>query len=156
MTNQDFNAIDSVDKQIIKLLMENAQMPYTEIAKKIFVSPGTVHVRMKKLIEIGLVKGAGLRVDYKKLGFGLTAFVGIYLEKNSFYDSVNAQIEAIPEVVFCHYITGNYSMFLKIICRDTEHLKLILHDNIQSIEGISRTESFISLSASIERDITNF
>ncbi len=145
--------IDKLDKQILALLMENANTPYTEIAKKLFVSGGTVHVRMKKLEQMGVVKGSHLEVNYSALGYDITAFLGIYLEKSSLYDEVQQKLSQIPEVTAAHYTTGVYSIFAKIICRDTDHLRIILHDKIQMIKGIQRTETFISLQESINRSI---
>lgn len=143
--------IDNLDKQILAILMEDALLPFTEIAKKVFVSPGTIHVRYKKLVELGIITGSQINIDYTKLGFGITAFLGIYLEKSSMYDSVVKELRKIPEVIACNYTTGNYSMFATIICRDTDHLKEVLHDKLQSINGISRTETLISLEESIKR-----
>ncbi len=145
--------IDNLDYQIISILMEDASIPYTEIAKKINVSGGTIHVRMKKLQELGIVKGSSLVIDYAKLGYDITAFLGIYLENSTFYDQAVLELEAIPEVVNVHYTTGNYSMFVKIICRDTQHLREVLHDKIQKVNGIARTETIISLQESIQRNI---
>ena len=145
--------IDNVDLQILSLLMENAQMPYTEIAKKIFVSGGTIHVRMKKLASLGVVRGSQVVIDPSKLGYDITAFLGVYLEKNSLYDDVANQLRAIPEVTELHYTTGIYGMFIKIICRDTQHLRDVLHDKLQKVSGIQRTETIISLEESINRPI---
>lgn len=145
--------IDKIDKEILSLLMQDAMMPYTEIAKKVFVSGGTVHVRMNRLRELGIVRGSQLQIDYARLGYDVKAFLGIYLQRNSLYDKVVAQLKKIPEVVELNYTTGNYSMFVKIICRDTEHLRLVLHDKIQKIDGIERTETFISLEESINRPV---
>lgn len=145
--------IDNIDKKILSILMENASIPYTDIAKKVHVSGGTVHVRMKKLTDMGIVKGAQLKVEYAKLGYDITAFLGVYLEKSSYYDEAVKGMQDIPEIVDVHYTTGNYSMFVKIVCRDTQHLKDILHDKIQKVPGIQRTETFISLEESINRNI---
>jgi Lrp/AsnC family transcriptional regulator, regulator for asnA, asnC and gidA len=145
--------LDDVDKQILSILMKDAKEPYTEIAKKIHVSGGTVHVRMRKLEELGIVTGASLSIDYTKLGYDISAFLGIYLDKSSLYDEVAEELKKIPEVVAAHYTTGIYSIFAKIICRDTSHLKSILHDKIQKISGIQRTETFIALQESINRPI---
>ena len=146
--------LDEVDKKILAILMRNAKTPYTDIAKNIHVSSGTVHVRMNKLEQMGIVTGATLSIDYTKLGYDISAFLGIYLDKSSFYDEVSEQLKKIPEVVAAHYTTGIYSIFAKIICRDTAHLKEILHDKIQKINGIQRTETFISLQESINRPIS--
>ncbi|MEZ4897121.1 MAG: Lrp/AsnC ligand binding domain-containing protein [Saprospiraceae bacterium] len=145
--------IDDLDRKILSILMKDANVPYTEIAKKLFVSGGTVHVRMKKMEQMGIVKGSHLDVDYSMLGYDITAFLGIYLEKSSLYDDVAKLLVTIPEVVDAHYTTGNYSVFVKIICRDTDHLREILHDKIQQIGGIQRTETFISLQESIARPL---
>ena len=145
--------IDEIDKQILSILMENAKTPFTAIAEKIHVSGGTVHVRMKKLEDLGIVKGYNLSIDYKKLGYDVSAFLGIYLEKSSLYDDVTRQLMAIPEITGAHYTTGNYSIFAKIVCKDTNDLRKVLHDKIQRINGIQRTETFISLEESINRPI---
>ncbi len=145
--------IDSTDLKILALLAEDAKIPYTEIAKKVFVSGGTVHVRMRKLEEMGVVLGSTLKIDYSKLGYDITAFLGIFLEKSSYYDDVATQLEKIPEVVSLHYTTGPYSMYVRIYCRDTNHLRQVLHDKIQKIDGVERTESIISLEERVQRTI---
>lgn len=145
--------IDNVDLKILDLLMDDAKIPYTEIAKKVFVSGGTVHVRMKKLEEMGVVTGTTLNMDYSKLGYDVTCFLGIYLQKSSLYDEVVEKLKGVPEIVKIHYTTGNYNIFLKIHCRDTRHLREVLHDKIQKVEGIERTETFISLEESLNRHI---
>ena len=143
--------IDKTDLQILTFLMADANMAYTEIGKKINVSGGTVHVRMKKMENLGIVKGSGLVIDQSLLGWDIVAFLGIYLDKGSMYDDVAEALKQIPEVVNIHYTTGIYSIFAKITCRDTGHLKDVLHDKIQRIVGIQRTETFISLEESVSR-----
>ncbi|QSE96228.1 Lrp/AsnC ligand binding domain-containing protein [Fulvivirga lutea] len=145
--------IDNVDLQILDILMKNAKKPYTEVAKQVFVSGGTVHVRMRKMEEAGIVTGTTLEIDNTKLGYDITAFIGIFLAKSALYDDVINQLKAIPEITNVHYTTGNYSMFAKINCRDTQHLKDLLHDKIQRVDGITRTETMISLEESINRPI---
>ncbi len=109
---------------------------------------------MKKMEKMGIIKGQVLLVEPVKLGFDICAFLGIYLERNSLYDEVASLIEQIPEVVEAHYTTGIYSIFVKIICKDTRHLRYVLHDKLQRIPGIQRTETFISLEESINRPIS--
>ena len=145
--------IDEVDRQILSILMNDAKTPFTDIAKNIHVSGGTVHVRMRKMEQLGIVTGASLTIDYTKLGYDISAFLGIYLDKSSLYDEVAHELKKIPEIVEAHYTTGLYSIFAKIICRDTSHLKEVLHDKIQKIGGIQRTETFITLQESINRPI---
>lgn len=146
--------IDQLDRQILAKLVEDGKMPYTDLAKQLFVSSGTIHVRMKKLEQLGIVKGSTLVIDYSKLGYDITAFLGIYLDKSSLYDEVAEQLKQIPEIVEANYTTGLYSIFARVICKDTNHLRLILHDKIQKIGGIQRTETFISLEQSISRPIS--
>lgn len=145
--------IDNVDLKILEILMLDAKKPYTEVAKKAFVSGGTVHVRMNKLEEAGIVEKTTLKVNYSKLGYDITAFIGIFLQKSALYDQVLATLKTIPEITNIHYTTGNYSMFIKIHCKDTNHLKLVLHDKIQQVEGIERTETMISLEESLDRSL---
>ena len=145
--------IDKVDFDILDILSKEAKKPYTEVARKVYVSGGTVHVRMNKMEEAGIVLGSTLDLDYSKLGYGLTAFLGIYLSKSSLYDEVFGKLEKIREIISIHYTTGNYSMFIKLLCKDTSHLKDILHDKIQKIDGIVRTETIISLEESLNRHI---
>jgi Lrp/AsnC family transcriptional regulator, regulator for asnA, asnC and gidA len=145
--------IDNLDVQILSILMKNATTPYTEIAKELIVSGGTIHVRMKKLEELGVIKGASLEVDPQKLGYDITAFLGIYLEKGSQYHEAVKQLRNIKEIVELHYTTGEWSIFAKIVCHDTVHLREVLNEQIQSVKGIQRTETFISLEESIKRQI---
>ncbi|SNR42500.1 MULTISPECIES: AsnC family transcriptional regulator [Hymenobacter] len=145
--------LDDTDRKILALLIDDAKMPYTEIARKVHVSGGTVHVRMARLEELGIVQGATLKIDYQKLGYGVRAFLGIYLLKSSVYGSVVEELRRIPEVVSIDFTTGAYGIFARIICRDTAHLRDVLHDQIQLIEGIERTETLISLEEAFNRPI---
>lgn len=145
--------IDNLDIQILSILMVDATTPYTEIAKKLIVSGGTIHVRMKKMEELGIIIGSNLMIDPQKIGYDVCAFLGIFLEKGSIYKDAVEKLKKVKEIVELHYCTGAYSMFAKIICRDTNHLREVLNDKVQAIEGIQRTETFISLEESIKRQI---
>jgi len=145
--------IDKLDLQIIDSMLENAESSYADLGKKLFVSAGTVHVRIKKLQEMGVVKGTKLKVDLKALGYDVIAFIGIFLEKSSLYDQVATELQKIPEIVRVNYTTGNYSMFAEVVCRDINQLKVILHDELQKIKGIERTETLISLEESFKRNV---
>jgi Lrp/AsnC family transcriptional regulator for asnA, asnC and gidA len=134
-------------------LLEDGKTPYTDLAKQLFVSSGTIHVRMRKLENTGIVLGSTLMVDYYKLGYTITAFLGIYLDKSSLYSEVALRLKEVKEVVEANYITGSYSILAKIICRDTNHLHEILRNKIQPIPGIQRTETFISLEETIGRRV---
>ncbi|MGN6402628.1 MAG: Lrp/AsnC ligand binding domain-containing protein [Flavisolibacter sp.] len=145
--------IDKLDLQIIQQLMHDANVSYAEMGKKLFVSAGTIHVRIKKLQEAGIINGMKFQVDLKKLGYDVIAFIGIYLEKSSLYDTVAKDLKKIPEIVRMNYTTGNYSIFAEIVCKDIAQLRTILHDELQKIKGIERTETFISLEESLNRNV---
>lgn len=145
--------LDKTDRQILAILVKDATVPYAEIAKKLIVSPGTIHVRMKKMKEMGIFSSAQLIINEKKMGFGTIAFMGIHLNKGSQYHQAVVKMKKIPEITELHYTTGKYSMFVKIVCRDTDHLRKVLNEHIQTIEGVDRTETFISLEENIRRQI---
>ena len=145
--------LDKLDLQIIQEMMEDAEISYADLGKKLFVSGGTIHVRIKKLEESGIVKGKKLSIDLKALGYDVIAFIGIYLEKSSLYDSVAKELKKIPQIVRLNYTTGNYSMFAEIVCKDIQQLRFVLHDELQKIKGIERTENFISLDESLTRNV---
>ncbi len=145
--------LDKLDLQIIQEMMEDAEISYADLGKKLFVSGGTIHVRIKKLEELKVVKGKRLSVDLKSLGYDVIAFIGIFLEKSSLYDSVARELKKIPQIVRLNYTTGNYSMFAEIVCKDIQQLRFVLHDELQKIKGIERTETFISLEESFDRNV---
>jgi Lrp/AsnC family transcriptional regulator for asnA, asnC and gidA len=145
--------IDGIDKEILRDLMENARKPILQIAKKVGISGAAIHQRLKKLEQAGVISGAKFIVNNKVLGYTTVAFVGIYLEKAANNSDAVRELKKIPEVLECHYTTGNWSILIKIICRDNEHLMQMLNKKIQTIEGVSRTETFISLDQQIERQI---
>ncbi len=145
--------LDKLDLQIIHAMMDDAGISYADLGKALFVSGGTIHVRIKKLQEAGIVKVTKLNVDLKELGYDVIAFIGIYLEKSSLYDSVAKELRKIPQIVRLNYTTGNYSMFAEIVCKDINQLRFVLHDELQKIRGIERTETFISLEESFNRNV---
>jgi Lrp/AsnC family transcriptional regulator, regulator for asnA, asnC and gidA len=145
--------IDNTDIRILEILRDDAKKPFTEVARRVNVSQGTVHVRMTKLEEAGIVEKTTLKLNYARLGYDITAFIGIFLEKSALYDKVVAKLKEIKEITSIHYTTGNYSMFVKIHCRDTNHLKEVLHDKMQQVDGIERTETMISLEESLDRNL---
>ena len=140
--------IDNIDLKILNVLSKNAKMPYTEVAKKVFVSGGTVHVRMRKLEKMGVVRGTKLDINYDKLGYNISSYMGIYLEKSFLYKETVKSLKKIPEIVEIHAITGQYTIFIKIICKDTSHFRNFL-DTVHKVKGITRTETFMSFEETI-------
>ena len=145
--------LDGIDKAILRVLMENARIPVQEIARQLNLSGSAVHQRIKKLEDANLIQGSYLKINPSSLGYTTTAYIGVYLDKARRNPEAVSQLKKIPEVVECHYTTGNWSILIKILCKNNEHLMQLLNHNIQSIEGVSRTETFISLHQQINRQI---
>lgn len=150
----DVFQIDGIDKIILNNLMKDARMSINQLAKLVGISGAAVHQRLKKLEKAQLIQGSQMRVNPKKLGYTTLAFVGIYLDRAMNNPAAVEQLKKINEVIECHYTTGNWSILVKILCKDNEHLMNLLNNQIQKIEGISRTETFISLDQQISRQIS--
>ncbi len=140
--------LDDVDHKILDLLIDNSRIPFTDIAKKLLISAGTVHVRVKKMEEFGIIQGASLALDYKKLGYTFIAYIGIFLEKTHLTNFVLEKLDSIPYVTVAHITTGRFNIFCKIRSKNTNHAKEIIF-MIDDIDGVSRTETMISLEESI-------
>jgi Lrp/AsnC family transcriptional regulator for asnA, asnC and gidA len=145
--------IDGIDKIILKHLMQDARAPILGIAREVGISGAAIHQRLRKLKESGLLKGSKFIIDPKALGYSTLAFVGVFLTLSSNYKETINRLKEIPEVIESHYTTGNYAIFIKVLCRDNEHLMQILNRQIQAIKGVARTETFISLDQQIDRQI---
>ncbi|HRX30018.1 MAG TPA: Lrp/AsnC ligand binding domain-containing protein [Saprospiraceae bacterium] len=145
--------IDDIDRKILNLLSQNAKMSMHEISEQISLSAAGIHQRIKKLEDQGFVKGSRIILDYEKLELRTMAFIGVFLEKAGIYYGVVDELKAIPEVLECHFTTGNYSLLVKILCNDNQHLMEVLSNRIQKIQGILRTETFIVLENPIERAV---
>lgn len=145
--------IDGIDKKILRALMQDARTPILEIARGVGISGAAIHQRLRKLEKSGLLAGSKFIVNPKILGYTTMAFVGVYLDKAVSNPEAVKQLKRIPEVIECHYTTGHWSIFIKILSKDNEHLMHVLNTQIQSITGVSRTETFISLQQQIDRQI---
>ncbi|MBU2525926.1 MAG: Lrp/AsnC ligand binding domain-containing protein [Bacteroidetes bacterium] len=145
--------LDGIDKEILRQLTADARKPILEIARKVGVSGAAIHQRIRKLEENGLIQGSKLVLNAKVLGYTTMAFIGIYLDKAIRNPDAVRQLKNIPEVLECHYTTGNWSILIKLLCKDNAHLMQLLNHQIQSIEGVSRTETYISLDQQIDRQI---
>jgi Lrp/AsnC family transcriptional regulator, regulator for asnA, asnC and gidA len=145
--------IDNLDRKILDIITKNARIPYLEVARECGVSGAAIHQRVQRLIRIGVIKGSEFIVDPVMVGFRTCAYIGVFLEHPGHYRDVINKFKEIPEIIECHYTTGNYSLFIKVYTNDNEHLRIILTDRIQTIPGIIRTETLISLEESINRQI---
>ena len=144
--------LDATDRKILRFLVKNARMPYLEIARECGISGAAIHQRIKKLEDSSVVLGSRLTVNPKMLGFDVCAFVNIRIQDPMMTVSVVEKIKHIPEVVECHFITGNYTLMVKLYCVDNEHLMHTIFDSILHIQGVSSTQTYISLDESFQRE----
>jgi Lrp/AsnC family transcriptional regulator for asnA, asnC and gidA len=146
--------IDEVDHKILSYLIKNARIPFLEIARECGISGAAIHQRVKKLEDAGIIDGSRFIVKPNALGYEVCAFVGIILDHAQQYKTVVEEIKAIPEIVECHFTTGNYTFLVKMLCRDNQHLMDVLINTLQNIQGVSKTETLISLDQMVDREIT--
>ena len=145
--------IDNLDKLIISTLQDNARVSYAEMAKSFGVSPATIHVRVEKLRQAGIITGTHIRVDARKLGYDVCCFIGINLARAGDYPNALAKLQALPEVIEAHYTTGKYSIFVKVMVPSIDDLQQLLIHKIQSIAEVQSTETLISLQQPIQRPV---
>ena len=154
LMKNDVIKLDGIDKKILKMLMENSRRPILEIAKNIGISGAAIHQRLRKLEKNNLIIGSSIKVNTKILGYTTMAFIGIFLDRATNNKTVVNQLKEIKEILECHYTTGDWSILAKLICKDNEDLMEILTKKIQTINGVARTETYISLEQQISRQIT--
>lgn len=151
--NLKITGLDDLDLQILHMLINDSRTPFLEISRQCHVSGGTIHVRMKKMEDMGIIKGTKLIIDNSKLGYDVCCFIGIYLDRAKTFNDALEQLKLIKEIVELHYTTGQYSIFIKVICRNIADLQNLLMNKIQAVDGIQRTDTFISLVQPIDRNI---
>lgn len=142
--------LDKLDRLILKLIADDARIPFLEVARACNVSGAAIHQRIQKLTNMGILKGSQFIIDPEKIGYETCAFIGLNLKNPESFDKVVAKLREIPEVVECHYTTGNYDLFLKIYALNNHHLLNIIHDKLQPL-GLARSESIISFHSAIDR-----
>ncbi len=153
MKSNNHSLIDGLDRKILSILTKNARMPFLEVARECHVSGAAIHQRVQRLTKLGIISGSQFVVDPKKLGYSTCAYVGIFLDNASLFPEVSEHLLKISEITQCHYTTGQYAMFIKVYAKDNEHLREILSEKIQAIDGILRTETFISLDVMVNRQL---
>ncbi len=144
--------LDALDAQILKLIADNARIPFLEVARACNVSGAAIHQRIQKLTNLGILKGSEFIIDLEKIGYETCAYIGLYLKDPSSFDDVLHALQNIPEVVECHYTTGQYDMFIKLYAKNNHHLLSIIHDKLQPL-GLARTETLISFHEAIKRQM---
>ena len=150
------NQLDDIDLKILDIISRNARIPFKDVASDVGVSRAAVHQRVNRMIDLNVIVGSGYHIDPKKIDFKTCTYIGIFLEKGNLYSAVAEQLKLIPEIVECHYTTGEYAIFVKVYAKDNEHLRDILSDKIQKIGGIASTETFISLDETFKREVPIF
>jgi Lrp/AsnC family transcriptional regulator for asnA, asnC and gidA len=150
MANQK---LDKLDKQILKLIADDARIPFLEVARLCNVSGAAIHQRIQKLTNLGILKGSQFIIDPEKIGYETCAFIGLNLKNPESFDEVVEQLRQMPEVVECHYTTGDYDLFIKVYAINNHHLLNFVHDKLQPL-GVSRTESLISFHQPIVRQMS--
>lgn len=143
--------IDNLDKKILKIITQNARIPFKDVAEDCGVSRAAIHQRVQRMIDLDIIVGSGYHINPKVLGYNTCTYIGVKLEKGSMYKDVVPEFEKIPEVVECHFTTGPYTMLIKLYARDNEHLMELLNGRIQEIPGVTATETLISLRQSLNR-----
>jgi Lrp/AsnC family transcriptional regulator, regulator for asnA, asnC and gidA len=145
--------LDEIDYKILDIISKNARLPFKDVATECGISRAAVHQRVNRMVEMNVIIGSGYYIDPKKVDYHTCTFIGIFLDKGGLYETVTEKLKSIPEVVECHYTTGQYAIFVKVYARDNEHLKAILNESIQKISGVSSTETLISLEETFKRSV---
>ena len=144
--------LDRLDKQILRLIAEDARIPFLEVARACNVSGAAIHQRIQKLTNAGILKGSQFVIDPEKIGYETCAYIGLNLKNPERFDAVVEELKKIPEVVECHYTTGDFDMFIKIYALNNHHLLNIIHDKLQPL-GLSRSETIISFNSATDRQL---
>lgn len=145
--------LDYLDQKILRMISEDARIPFLEVARACNVSGAAIHQRIQKLTSLGIIKGSQFIIDPEKIGYETCAYIGLYLKDPERFDEVVEELRQIPEVVECHYTTGGFDMFIKIYARNNHHLLTVIHDKLQPL-GLSRSETIISFNAAISRPLS--
>ena len=145
--------IDNLDKKILEIISCNARIPFKDVAAECGVSRAAIHQRVQRLIDLDVIVGSGYHVNPVSLGYNTCTYVGITLERGSMYKNVVEEFCKIPEIVECHFTTGPYTMLIKLFARDNAHLMDLLNNRLQEIPGVTTTETLISLTQSIKKEV---
>ena len=145
--------IDQLDRKILRIITQNARMPFKDVAEECGVSRAAIHQRVQRLIDMDVITGSGYTVNPKMLGFQMCVYIGITLERGSMYKEVVEELEKIPEIVESQYTLGHYTILIKLYARNDEHLMELLNGKIQEIPGVASTETLTSHNQRIRRSI---
>ncbi|MBL0739523.1 Lrp/AsnC ligand binding domain-containing protein [Flavobacterium sp. GN10] len=144
---------DYLDREIIQKLSENGRIAFSDLAKELNISNSLVHLRVKKLQEAGIINSFSVKLNPKELGFETITYTGIVTKEAHFSYSIAEKLKAIPEVIECHWVSGKYALFIKIVAANNEELRKILYEQIHQIEGVGSTDSFFSFGSAFEKNL---
>ncbi len=147
------SSLDDIDLKILDIITQNARIPFKDVAREVGISRAAVHQRVNRMIDLEVIIGSGYHINPNKVEFKTCSYIGVFLEKGGLFSEVVEKLKLIPEIVECHYTTGQYAIFVKVYAKDNEHLKKILSNQVQKIQGIASTETFISLEQTFKRTI---
>jgi Lrp/AsnC family transcriptional regulator for asnA, asnC and gidA len=142
--------LDDLDKKILNLIVDDARKPFLEVARECNVSGAAIHQRIQKLTHAGVIKGSEFVLDSERIGYDTCAYMGIFLKNPEQFPAVTEALEKIPEIVECHYTTGQYDLFIKLYAKNNQHLLSIIHNKLQPL-GLARTETLISFKETFRR-----
>jgi Lrp/AsnC family transcriptional regulator for asnA, asnC and gidA len=146
--------IDYINQEIIKMLSIDGRMAYSEIAKELKISNSLVHQRIKKLQDTGIISGFSIQLNAKEIGYETITYTGVATKEARFAYSIAEHLKEIPEVVECHFVSGKYALFLKIVAVNNEEFRKVLYEKIHNIEGVGSTDSFISFGSAFQKNIS--
>lgn len=147
------NQLDSTDRKILSLLVNDARKPFLEIARECGISGAAVHQRVKKLEKQGVITGSRLVVKPIEVGLDVCAFIGITLSEGNKYPEVIGALRHIPEVVECYFVTGKATLLTKVYCTDNDHLMNVIVNSILKIPYVQSTDTMISLDEIFSRQV---
>jgi len=145
--------LDPFDVRIVDELTKDARVPLIQLAKKLKVSNTLIHQRIKKLKEVGILKKASYSLDAWKLGYKTSAYTQIILTNSKHHRQVTEKLRKIPEIVECVNISGRYALMVRIFAYNNRHLRDIIYEKIQPIDGVEGTNTTISFETAFSRNV---
>lgn len=145
--------LDKMDEVILRMLSENARVPFLEVARACGVSGTAIHQRVARLSTMGVLQGAAYQIDPTQIGYETCAYIGLYLKEDVPFDKAIEALEQIPEVVECHCTNEPFDFFIKVHARNNDHLLTIIHEKLKPV-GLSHSKIILSFRQIIKKQLT--
>jgi Lrp/AsnC family transcriptional regulator for asnA, asnC and gidA len=136
--------LDDTDRAILRILQEDARTPFSEIARRIDMSSATVHDRVGRMEEAGVIKGYHATIDPKAVGYGTSALVGLTVEQGHEEQTLE-QLRELDGVQEVHLTTGEWDVVLRVYAHDTDDLRKLMFEHIAAMDGFSRSQTMVVL-----------